>query len=64
MIEFVLCIAVAPIVFEKINLAGLLTTWRWRCEQGASGAAANCQWVAKLTSVRMNAPFAKIVRKK
>jgi hypothetical protein len=64
MIEFVLCIAVASIVFETINLLGLLTTWRWKCEQRANDAEANCQWVAKLTFARMNALFAKIARKK
>jgi hypothetical protein len=42
MIEFVLCIVVAPINFETINLARLLTTWRWKCEQNASGATAIC----------------------
>jgi hypothetical protein len=55
---------VAPINFETINLARLLTTWRWKCEQNASGAEANCRHGAKLTSVPTNAPFAKIVRKK
>jgi hypothetical protein len=64
MIEFVLCIPIAPVVFETIDLAGLLTTWRWKCEQNASGAAASCHWVAKPTSARMNAPSAKIVRTK
>jgi len=55
---------VAPINFETINLARLLTTWRWKCEQNASGAAGICHWETKLTSVPTNAPFAKIVRTK
>jgi hypothetical protein len=60
MIEFVLCIAVAPIICKTIDFAGLLTTWRWKCEQNANGAGANCRRAAKLAFARTNALFAKI----
>ncbi len=52
MIEFVLCIAVASIVFETIDFAGLLTTWPWKCEQSANDVEAKQHGLGNANKVR------------